>query len=146
MLCEKLEGTLAEFLSLRENIFDFQFDIVDSFAAVVRGNVAKKLSESTDVATDSLESSELMLGFFITQYRLQSEAALNCNKLEYRNQGNRLDDCSPDTGFFIEQNLDNILAFDTDKMSYFQKEKLVYVPTKPQFQGDTGFINLRFLP
>ena len=66
LLCEKLEGTLAEFSALRENVFDFQFDLVDSLAAVIRGNVGKKLSTSIDVLNDVLESSKLMLGFFIT--------------------------------------------------------------------------------
>lgn len=142
LLCEKLEGTLAEFSSLRENIFDFQFDLVDALAAVVRGNVAKKLSESIDVSNDVLESSKLMLGLFIIQHRLQSEAALYCNKLEYRNLGKRLDDCSPESGFYTEENLDNIIAFDAKRISYFEEEKFVYIPTRPQFNGDTGFINL----
>ena len=86
LLCEKLEGTLAEFSALRENVFDFQFDLVDSLAAVIRGNVGKKLSTSIDVLNDGLESSKLMLGFFITQHRLQHEAAVYCDKVEYRLQ------------------------------------------------------------
>lgn len=52
---EKIEGTLAEFSSLRENVFDFQFGLIDALVAVGRGNAAKKLSESIDVAIDSLE-------------------------------------------------------------------------------------------
>lgn len=52
---EKIEGTLAEFSSLRESVFDFQFGLIDALVAVVRGNAAKELSESIDVAIDSLE-------------------------------------------------------------------------------------------
>lgn len=140
LLCERLEGTLAEFSALRENIFDFQFDLVDSLAAVIRGNVGKKLSTSIDVLNDVLESSKLMLGFFITQHRLQHEAAVYCDKIEYRLQGKRLDDCSPSSGFFSKENLDNIISFDLKKISYFEENKFVYLPTKPQFKGDTGFI------
>ena len=142
LLCEKLEGTLAEFSALRENVFDFQFDLVDSLAAVIRGNVGKKLSTSIDVLNDVLESSKLMLGFFITQHRLQHEAAVYCDKIEYRLQGKRLDDCSPSSGFFSKENLDNIISFDLKKISYFEENKFVYLPTKPQFKGDTGFINI----
>lgn len=140
LLCERLEGTLAEFSALRENVFDFQFDLVDSLAAVIRGNVGKKLSTSIDVLNDVLESSKLMLGFFITQHRLQHEAAVYCDKIEYRLQGKRLDDCSPSSGFFSKENLDNIISFDLKKISYFEENKFVYLPTKPQFKGDTGFI------
>ena len=142
LLCERLEGTLAEFSALRENVFDFQFDLVDSLAAVIRGNVGKKLSTSIDVLNDVLESSKLMLGFFITQHRLQHEAAVYCDKIEYRLQGKRLDDCSPSSGFFSKENLDNIISFDLKKIGYFEENKFVYLPTKPQFKGDTGFINI----
>lgn len=142
LLCERLEGTLAKFSALRENVFDFQFDLVDSLAAVIRGNVGKKLSTSIDVLNDVLESSKLMLGFFITQHRLQHEAAVYCDKIEYRLQGKRLDDCSPSSGFFSKENLDNIISFDLKKISYFEENKFVYLPTKPQFKGDTGFINI----
>lgn len=142
LLCERLEGTLAEFSALRENAFDFQFDLVDSLAAVIRGNVGKKLSTSIDALNDVLESSKLMLGFFITQHRLQHEAAVYCDKIEYRLQGKRLDDCSRSSGFFSKENLDNIISFDLKKISYFEENKFVYLPTKPQFKGDTGFINI----
>ena len=122
LLCEKLEGTLAKFSALRENTFDFQFDLVDALAAVIRGNVAKKLSKFIDVSIDLLESSKLMLGFFTTQHRLQSEAALYCDRLEYRLQGKRLDECSPTSGFFSKENLD-IIGFDLKKISYFEEGK-----------------------
>ena len=88
LFCEKLEGSLAEFATLRENIFDYQFDLVDALARVIRGNVAKKLAQSITVSNDLLDASQLMLGFFMTQYRLQSHAALYCDKLEYLNKGN----------------------------------------------------------
>ena len=65
LLCEKLEGTLAEFAALRENIFDFQFDLVDALAGVVRGDVAKKLEQPITVSNDLLSASQLMLGFFM---------------------------------------------------------------------------------
>jgi hypothetical protein len=38
LICENLEGTLAEFFTLRESIFDFQFDLVDALTKVIRGN------------------------------------------------------------------------------------------------------------
>lgn len=38
LLCEKLDGTLAEYFTLREDIFDFQFELVDALTKVIRGN------------------------------------------------------------------------------------------------------------
>ena len=140
LLCENLQGTLAEFAALRGNIFDFQFNLVNALARVVRGNVAKKLAESITVSNDLLDASQLMLGFFMTQYRLQSHAALYCDKLEYLNQGRKVDICST-PGFFKEDDLDNLVAYNPDT-TYDLDERFVYIPTRPQFSGDTGFINL----
>ena len=140
LLCENLEGTLAEFAALRENIFDFQFDLVDALARVVRGIVAKKLAESITVSNDLLDASKLMVGFFMTQYRLQSHAALYCDKLEYLNQGTEIGACSS-TGFFTEHSLNTLVAFNPDT-TYDVDERFIYIPTRPQFVGDIGFINL----
>ena len=140
VLCEKLDGTLAEFFALRENIFDFQFDLVDSLALVVRGHVAKKLSQSITVSNDRLKASTFMLGFFMTQYRLQFEASLYCDKLQYLNQGKEIKPCTSGE-FFDEHRLDDLIAYDYGT-HYHEDERFVYLPTKAQFHGDTGFINL----
>ena len=84
-----------------------------------------------------------MLGFFMTQYRLQSHAALYCDKLEYLNQGKKLEECSS-TGFFTKNHLDELIAYDPET-TYDLDERFVYIPTRPQFAGDQGFINLQSL-
>ena len=140
LLCEKLEGTLAKFAALRENIFDFQFDLVFALAGVVRGNVAKKLAQSITVSNDLLGASQLMLGFFMAQYRLQSHAVFFCDKLEYLNQSEKISECSS-TGFFTEHNLDTLIAYESIT-TFHEEERFVYIPTRPENQFDTGFINL----
>ena len=141
LLCEKLEGSLAEFAALRENIFDFQFDLVDALARVVRGNVAVKLSQGITVANDLLDASKLLLGFFMTQYRLQSTASLYCDKLEYLNQGRTLSQCTSRT-LFTRDEIEGLVEKKLDEVTYHRDERFVYIPTRPQFDGDKGFINL----
>lgn len=140
LLCENLDGTLAEFFALRENIFDFQFDLVDALASVVRGNIARKLSEDIEVKNDHLKASTLLLGFFMTQYRLQFEASLFCDKWQYLNQGNQIKPCMS-KDFFDEHRIDDLLTYDFGTL-YHEDERFVFIPTKAQYQGDTGFINL----
>lgn len=53
LICEKLDGTLAQYFTLRGDIYDFQFQLVDSLAAVVRGNIAKRFAE--DIKGRSVE-------------------------------------------------------------------------------------------
>ena len=149
LLCERLEGTLAEFAALRENIFDFQFDLVDALARVVRGIVARKLAQSITVSNDLLDASQLMLGFFMAQYRLQSHASLYCDKLEYLNQGEKITRCSLNpnkeicvtTEFFTQDDINDIISCNPDP-TYDTDERFVYIPTRPQFDGDTAYINL----
>lgn len=70
LICEKLEGTLAQFFTLREEIFDFQFQLVDAIAKIVRGSIAKRLSESIRGKHDVLSGGELMIGFLMAHNRL----------------------------------------------------------------------------
>ena len=99
LLCEKLRGTIAEFSALREDIFDFQFDLMDVLARVIRGNVAKKLFISIQKEDgDFLHADQLLGGFFMTQIFLQSQAWLYCDKLQYRNNGKPVEACNTANG------------------------------------------------
>lgn len=139
LICEKLEGTLAEFFTLREDIYDFQFDLVDSFARVIRGNIAKKLAMSIKTADeDVLDASELMRGFFIEHYRLQSEGLVYCDILRYKNHGIKNDLC-PESGFVDYGNLGRMSIV---KMKFDYESRYVHLPTRPAYPGDKGFINL----
>ena len=142
LLCEKLEGTIAEFDALRESIFEFQFELIDSLARVVRGNVAKKLADSIQQQqNDMFKADQLLGGFLMAQIFIQSQAWLYCDKLEYQNEGQRVQPCSPEIGLFTNNDLDNLVAF-TDHQTYISIERTVHIPTKPQYSGDLGFINI----
>lgn len=145
LLCEKLQGTIAEFNAVRENIFDFQFDLMDAIAGVIRGNVAKKLSTAIQQEdADLLQADQLLAGFFMTQNFLQSQAWLYCDKLQYRNVGKPVQACVTPNGVFTNSELDNIVAY-TDLDRYTSIERTVYIPSKPQFDGDLGFISISSL-
>lgn len=145
LTCENLDGTLAQFFTLRENIFDFQFELVDTIARVVRGGIGKTpVMKSSRYQYLLSNKKELFLGFFKTQTRLQSEASTYCNKLEYMNQGEPIDVCKQKKGLFSEADLDDLVAYNPE-ISYHLEERYVYIPTRPQFSGDQGFIDLRRL-
>ena len=144
LICEKLEGTLAQFFTLREEIFDFQFQLVDAIAKIVRGSIAKRLSESIRGKHDVLSGGELMIGFLMAQNRLQTHSSLYCDKLEYKQFGRRIEACSTVNGLFSKDNIDSLIAY-TDHSLYDQFERDVYIPTKARFQGDTGHIDLNSL-
>ncbi|XP_068713797.1 uncharacterized protein [Montipora foliosa] len=144
LICENLEGTLAQFFTLREDIFDFQFQLVDSVAKVVRGNIAKRLAQNIRGKGDVLEATDLMIGFLMAQNRLQTQSSLYCDKLEYKQLGKHVEACSTANGLFTKENIDFLIAY-TDHSRFDSFDRDVYIPTKPRFQGDTGYIDLNSL-
>ena len=83
LICEKLDGVLARFFTLREQVFDFQFQLIDAATKVVRANIAKRLTQDITGEEDVLDVTQLTIGFSVIQARLQSDASLYCNVLEY---------------------------------------------------------------
>ena len=144
LMCEKLDGTLAQLATLRGNIFDFQFELVDIIAKVVRGNIGTSPTSKASTYGYNLSSKkELFLGFLKTQVQLQREASTYCSKVEYMNQGQPIGVCKTKEGkgLFNEADLDELAAYNPE-VSYHIDERFVYIPTRSQFDGDHGFIDL----
>ncbi|KAK3739892.1 hypothetical protein QZH41_007731 [Actinostola sp. cb2023] len=144
LICERLEGTLAQFFTLREDIFDFQFQLVDSVAAVVRGNLAQRFARNIEGKHDVLEASQLMTGFFMMQSKIQKVTSVYCDVLEYKNLGIRVQPCSTVNGLFGKENIDALISY-KDNTPYDQIERDVYIPTRAQSDGDTGVVDLQAL-
>ncbi|KAK3739894.1 hypothetical protein QZH41_020376 [Actinostola sp. cb2023] len=144
LLCERLEGTLAQFFTLREDIFDFQFQLVDSVAAVVRGNLAQRFAKNIEGKHDVLEASQLMTGFFMMQSKIQKVTSVYCDVLEYKNLGQRVQPCSTVNGLFGKENIDALISYN-DNAAYDEMERVVYIPTRAQSDGNTGVVDLQAL-
>lgn len=143
--CETLDGSLAELSTLRANIFDFQFELVETFARVFRGVLGKAGVKKDFYRTQANDNKKsLFLGFLKTHNLVQDEAAAYCNRLEYMNQGQRLSVCKPWSGLFSKPDFDELVAYNPE-VTYHLEERFVYIPITPQFHGDTGFIDLKRL-
>ncbi|KAK3739424.1 hypothetical protein QZH41_004656 [Actinostola sp. cb2023] len=144
LLCERLEGTLAQFFTLREDIFDFQNQLVDSVAAVVRGNLAQRFARNIEGKHDVIEASQLMTGFFMMQSKIQKVISVYCDVMEYKNLGKRVQPCSTINGLFVKENIDALISYN-DNAAYDEMERVVYIPTRAQSDGDTGVVDLQAL-
>ena len=67
---------------------------------------------------------------------------LYCDKLEYLNKGKSIQACKKSTGFYDKNDLSGIIAYDPDKVTINIVDRFVYIPTRPEFRGDKGFIHL----
>ncbi|KAK3739430.1 hypothetical protein QZH41_004662 [Actinostola sp. cb2023] len=132
LLCERLEGTLAQFFTLREDIFDFQFQLVDSVAAVVRGNLAQRFAKNIEGKHDVMEASQFMTGFFMMQSKIQKVASVYCDVLEYKSLGKRVKACSTVNGLYGKENIDALISYQ-DKLHMMRlKEMCIYQPEHNQ--------------
>ena len=146
LACEKLDGTLSDFFALREDMFDYQFDEVDALANVIRGYLSKKMAKNMRLDfSPQKRYTQWMLAYLKIQRRLQTEASVYCDKLEYINHGKSIHACSK-TDFFTEKDLDDLIAYEPDS-HYHVEERFVYIPTKRdhELHGDFGFIDLASL-
>ncbi|XP_028406176.1 uncharacterized protein LOC114528698 [Dendronephthya gigantea] len=139
LLCEKLEGTLAEYFTLREEIFDFQFQLVDALTKVIRGVIAKDLASSIEGKNEVFNVYDLVRGFAMQHHNLQSNIYLYCNILQYKNHGRRDRRCLT-SGFFDYAILNELTEI--TEPPYYTQSRYVFIPTRPERVGDTGYINL----
>jgi hypothetical protein len=146
LLCERLEGTLAQFFTLREDIFDFQFQLVDAIAGVVRGNIAQRLAEGIKGKVDVVSGAQLLIGSFLTQNILQTTASTYCDVIEYRRLGRPYTSgCATFQGLFTSENLDNLIAYTRATGTDHEIERYVTIPTQSSFPGDTAYVDLNSL-
>ena len=60
------------------------------------------------------------------------------------NQGGRISAYDRTTRIFRKADFDELVAYNPE-ISYNLEERFVYIPTRPQFPGDTGFIDIKRL-
>ena len=80
----------------------------------------------------------------MSQIFIQYQAWLYCKKIEYLNEGQKVHVCSPESGLFTNNDLDNLVAF-TGHRSCISVDRTVFIPSKPQNSEDLGFINITWL-
>lgn len=142
LICERLDGALAQFITLREDIFDFQFQLVDAIASVVRGNIAQRLAKNIKGKHESLHASLLMTGFFMAQNKIQSVSSVYCNRIEYQELGTPFNDCSTTDGLFRKKNIVGLIKY-KDNKAYDKITRDVYIPTKATYaKFNNSFLDL----
>jgi hypothetical protein len=88
-----------------------------------------------------------MAGFLMIHARLQSDASLYCDLLEYKSLGNTaLDQCSTVEGFFSEGNLEALFEHRNDPPCDLRR-RTAYIPIRPSANDEKrlGFIDIEGL-
>ena len=150
--CYDAKGEVQKIMALNEEIFDFQFDMMDSLTECVRASnsyasantITTGLIQVKEVVAQNRESNVLselksLAAYSSMLYRSTVLSAKEnyCNVLEYT-EGSRPELCETH-----DWNLANLLS--RSPVSYHSTEDFKTVPTKPSSTGDKAFIDLKDL-
>lgn len=147
LICERLEGTLAQFFSLKEELYDFTFQLADAINAIARGNLGQRFSaQIKGIHDDNLDGVDYFTGSYIFQTRVQKMCQVYCDILEYNNFGdiNYATPCKPYNGVFTKRQLDDLISYKNNQ-PYRVSRRSVYLPTRSTTNGDTGVVDLQAL-
>ena len=144
-LCERLEGTLAQYFTLREDIFDFQFQLIDAIAAIIRANLAQRLAANIKGKGDVVTGAELLTITFLVQSDLQTVAATYCDVIEYKQLGKPFRGCATFQGLYRRENIDALVAYNPRSEMFHEIERFVSIPTRPSYPGNMAYIDLQSL-
>ena len=147
--CSRPQTLAEKMIATYEEIYDFQFDLIDAMASYVRSSVA--LDAASGINTDFTDVSRLnvnsaatlntlaiMGGLSYITYRshLCHAIRLYCDVLEYMEGGNMPGECEG-----LETDLASLLA-KTLPVCISETTQFYKVPTKPSSQGDKAYVNL----
>ena len=151
-LCMNIRAQIADMMSLYEELYDYQFDLVDAMAAYVRASVsldaAKEIkADFTEVTTldvnekSTLTLLELLGGLSYASHRthILQTVHLYCNVLEYMNGGETPSECK---GAATDVAL---LVASTIPVCRSETKRFYSVPSKPSGQSDKAFIDVAAL-
>ena len=151
-LCMNIRAQIADMMSLYEELYDYQFDLVDAMAAYVRASVS--LDAANEIKADfnevttldvnektTLTILELLGGLSYASYRthILQTVHLYCNVLEYMNGGEKPSECKG-----AETDV-ALLVASTMPVCKSETKRFYSVPSKPTTQQDKAFIDVAAL-
>ena len=150
--CFDAPGEVQKFIALNEEIFEFQFDMMDALTECVRASNSYEAATAISTGLDNiqevvskdresnvLEELKMLAAYSSMLYKVSVIEAKSkyCNVLEYR-EGSRPEVCKTH-----DWNLANLLS--RNQASYHSTQDFKTVPTRPAFTGDKAFIDLKDL-
>ena len=155
--CITTQGDISKMIEIFTEIYDYQFDLMESLATAVRAYqsqfFARRLDTKLRVASEQDLSSEeddkvislhqTMLSFYLI-YRIHTLQVVvqHCNYLQFKNAGEMPSVCRSAMRTLEQREISNLIAFQSRKCTP-ESFKFVDIPTtKPDDDEATSWINL----
>ncbi len=147
--CESLPSLVDEMNVIYEEIYDYQFELMDSMAAYIRASVA--LDAAKEISSEFEEVTELNINSESTLTTLQMIGGLSsityqthilqivnlyCNVLEYMEGGKKPTECKG-----IETDVDLLIA-NIEPTCISQTYKYYFAPTQQTNKNDQAYVNI----
>ena len=151
-LCESTPALADEVTAIYEEIYEYQFDLIDAMAAYVRSSVAldaakeinNEFEEVTKLNVDSgttLTTLQMMGGLSYmtyTTYVLET-VYLYCNVLEYMEGGRQPPECKG-----VDTDVALLIA-NIEPVCVSETYRYYYVPTSSSTENDKGYVDINKL-
>ena len=148
--CQTGQSDIEKLTEVYGQIYDFQFDMMDSLAEVVRGNVAYASAAALTVPFQKVNNKlseainyQVMSMKVLIVYRIHNMELINrfCNFMAYVGGGEEPSECKMARKKLNDQSIDKLIPLKPLKCSKVRKA-WVRIPTKPSHENDTAFIDL----
>ena len=142
--CIDAPRQIQKMISVFTEIYDFQFDLMDSMAAYIRAEVVKNSAEEIQSDFDTIKDSdktfeilERIGALTYIEYRahVQDVVELYCNVLEYEKGGKRPSACKG-----LDTHLSTLISVKT--INCWGTREFFDAPSQPSSTGDLSFINV----
>ena len=137
--CGEMGMHLAQLESFYEDMFTFQFELVDAFTAIVRSDIAIAHSNAI-TSTTQLDVRPMVIALLMDEIKIQNAARIICNGHEYAAAGARPSLCK--TKFFTDGALQLLISYEP-LLSSSTVIHYAYIPSKPsQCKESKTFIDI----
>ena len=153
-LCQNLPEEIKQVFIMYEEMFDFQFELITTMASFIKTLISinssnvlitefatvSRLNSVDSAETDTTLSLIASLSYIVHRKHTSRVIDLYCNILEYSKGGNRPLECKG-----IETDVQLLLANNIPECISEIRSFYYNVPTKPAFDGDIAYVNIKQL-
>ena len=152
--CLTINADIQSLMTSYNELYDFQFDMMETLAQVVKAHVAYVSAEQLstqfekpnidDYKREKLALSQMSLNLLLVSriHKIQLVRQF-CNYVEYLNAGNQVVECKEALESLSDTSIDNLIALKLPRCSSTNvEEKMVSIPTQPSKDGDQAYIAL----
>ncbi|KAK6194527.1 hypothetical protein SNE40_000147 [Patella caerulea] len=147
--CLTIKVDMAEYVSINEQIFDFQFELIESMAQAVRAKLAFGMAEKLQISyqeTQQIDSSFLkntaVISHLVSTLHIWGIVNEYCNVLTYSNGGTEANVCTTALNLPSHTAIGQVISYRSDITCSNKDSFYMTIPTAPSVAGAKDYIDL----